>query len=220
MAEKKEKKKGGCGLYVWGNLLAMAVVAAALVLGVAYGLDRYTHHGEAVEIPNVKYLMRADAERQLRDLGMEVVVGDTGYVKTQPADCVLEVLPQVGRRVKTGHVVRLVVNASKSPTLTVPDLVDNSSLREAMARLTAMGFRVGLPEHVAGERDWVYGLKADGKEVGTGDRVSVDTRITIVVGNGLADENDSIRIVSSYDLEEDAMYEGLFDEDDGSFEED
>lgn len=220
MAEKSEKKTSGRrGLYVWGNLLAMAVVVVLLVWGVAFGLSLYTHHGESIEIPNVKYLPRSEAERQLRSLGMEVMVTDTGYVKTQPADCVLEVSPQVGSHVKSGHVIHLIVNASKSPTLTLPDLVDNSSLREAMARLTAMGFRVGQPEHIAGERDWVYGIKADGKEVQAGDRVSVDARITIVVGNGLPDENDSIRIITP-SSDDDALYEGLFDEDDGSFEED
>ena len=41
--------------------------------------------------------------------------------------------------------------------------------------------------------------------------------ITVVVGNGLPDENDTINYVNS---QPDSFYEGLFDEDDGSFEED
>ena len=33
-----------------------------------------------------------------------------------------------------------------SPRITIPDVIDNSSLREAMAKLTAMGFKLGSPE--------------------------------------------------------------------------
>ena len=203
--------------YLWGNLFAMVVVVVLMIVGVAYGLDRYTHHGESIEIPDVKYKSVVEARQMLSDLGLASMISDTGYVKTRPADCVLEVSPQVGTHVKSGHLIRLIVNASKSPTLTLPDLVDNCSLREAIARLQAMGFKVGLPEYVSGERDWVYGIKANDKDVEAGDRVSVDSRITVVVGNGLPDENDTINYVNS---QPDSFYEGLFDEDDGSFEED
>ena len=203
--------------YLWGNLLAMAIVVVLMIVGVAYGLDRYTHHGESIAVPDVKYKSVGDARQLLSELGLESTVSDTGYVKSRPADCVLEVSPQVGSHVKSGHLIRLIVNASKSPTLTLPDLIDNCSLREAMARLQAMGFKVGLPEYVSGERDWVYGIKAGNKNLEAGDRVSVDSRLTVVVGNGLPDENDSINYVSP---QPDSFYEGLFDEDDGTFEED
>lgn len=204
--------------YLWGNLLAMVVVVVLLICGVGYGLGVYTHHGESIAIPDVKHLSASEAQRALEELGLTAVVSDTGYVKTLPADCVLEVSPQVGSHVKSGHLVRLIINASKSPMLIMPDLVENSSLREAMARLKALGFKVDLPEYVAGERDWVYGVKADGREVSAGERVSVESRITVIVGNGLPGENDSISYVSVPD--DDSRYEGLFDEDDGSFEED
>lgn len=219
MAEETEKKKTGHGCaYIWGNLLAMAAVVTVLIVGVAYGLDAYTHHGESIAIPDVKYLQRAEAERQLREMGMDVVVSDTGYVKSQPADVVLEVSPAIGTNVKTGHVIRLIVNAAQSPTIAVPDLIDNCSLREAMARLQAMGFVVAQPEHIAGERDWVYGLKSNGRDLQAGERIAVGSRITVVVGNGLSDENDSIRFVHPSPYDDEGSYEGLFEEDAGGFE--
>ena len=68
--------------YLWGNLLAMAVVVVLLIIGVKYGLDAYTHHGESIVVPSVKHKAYKDAERILDDLGLTVVVSDTGYVKT------------------------------------------------------------------------------------------------------------------------------------------
>ena len=40
--------------FLWGNLLAMLIVIVLLALGVKYGLDWYTHHGEGVRIPKVE----------------------------------------------------------------------------------------------------------------------------------------------------------------------
>ena len=181
--------------YLWGNLLAMAITAVVLVVVVKLGLDAYTHHGESIEIPNLKGKSVTEAERILSDLDMVVEVTDTGYVKTMPADAVLEQSPAAGARVKSGHIVRLTINASKSPTITLPDIIDNSSLREALAKLTAMGFKVGIPEFVPGEKDWVYGVLVRGKNVQAGDRISIDDMVVIQAGSGMLDDEDTVQFV-------------------------
>ena len=38
-------------IYLLGNLLAMVLVIVALCLGVKYGLEWYTHHGEGIKVP-------------------------------------------------------------------------------------------------------------------------------------------------------------------------
>lgn len=181
--------------YLWLHLLAMALVVVVLCLGVKFGLDIYTHHGEAVGVPDVRQKGNATAQQLLLNLGLEPQVSDTGYVSTLPPGCVLAQSPEPGVQVKTGHIVYLTINATHSPTIALPDVIDNSSLREAMAKLSAMGFRLGQPEYVTGERDWVYGILANGRHVATGDRVPTDATIVIQVGNGLRDADDSVNIV-------------------------
>jgi hypothetical protein len=39
--------------YLWGNLAAMTMVVVLLCTAVKYGIDIYTHHGEAIPIPNI-----------------------------------------------------------------------------------------------------------------------------------------------------------------------
>ena len=158
--------------YLWGNLLAMAVVVVLLLVGVKYALDVYTHHGESLTVPSVKHKKYKDAERILDDLGLVVVVSDTGYVKTLPPDVILEQSIEAGEKVKSGRIIYLTVNALKTPTITLPDIIDNSSLREAMAKLTAMGFKLAMPQFVPGEKDWVYGVLVGGKSVVTGSKIS------------------------------------------------
>lgn len=181
--------------YLWGNLAAMVLVVVLLCVGVRFGIDLYTHHGEAISIPDVRHKSFADAERILKDAGLPVVVSDTGYVKNLPPDCVLEQSPAPGEKVKSGHVIYVTINSAHSPVITIPDVIDNSSLREAMAKLTAMGFKLGSPQYIPGEEDWVYGILVKGRHVVAGDKVSIDDVLIIQVGNGRRDAGDSVEMV-------------------------
>ena len=178
--------------HLWANLCAMVLAVVLACAGVKFGLDIYTHHGEAIAIPDVRHKKFGDAEFLLKQAGMEVVVSDTGYVRSLPPDCILEQTPAAGERVKSGHIIYVIVNASHTPTLTVPDVIDNSSLREAMAKLSAMGFKLTQPMYVDGEKDWVYGIVVKGRHVTTGDKVAVDDYLTIQVGNGQRDTMEDI----------------------------
>ena len=185
---------------LWLNLLAMACVTVALCFGVKYGIDFYTHHGEKIRVPNVRNKSFADAEKILDNAGLEIAISDTGYVRALPPDCVLEQSIVPGTVVKSGRVVYVVINASSTPTLTIPDVIDNSSYREARAKLEAMGFKVGEPQYVNGEKDWVYGIKVKDKLVGNGQKVSIDALLIIQVGDGLRGLGDSVYYTSpSYD---------------------
>ena len=180
--------------YLWSNLAAMAAVLLILTVGVKFGIDLYTHHGEAVSIPDVRRHSLEDSQHILEDAGFEVVVADTGYVKNLPPGTVLEQTPLPGTVVKTGRIVYLTINATDSPMLTLPDIIDNCSLREAQAKLTSMGFKLGPPQYVSGEKDWVYGVKCGGHSIVAGARVSVDDVLIIQVGDGTRNASDSLYV--------------------------
>lgn len=187
--------------YLWGNLAAMALVVLLACLGLKYWLGVYTHHGEEIVVPDLRQKSFSDAQHILRELGLDVTVSDTGYVKTLAPDCILEQTPEAGSKVKTGRMVTVIVNAAHSPMITLPDIIDNSSVREAIAKLTAMGFKVGKPEYVPGERDWVYGVTVRGRQVVTGERISVDDVVTVQAGSGMRDESDSVEYVDGDSFE-------------------
>ncbi len=194
-------------LSLWGNLAAMAATVVLLALGVKYGLDIYTHHGESIAIPRIVHKDFVQAENIADNLKLKIEVVDTGYVKTLPPGCILEQSPVPGERVKSGHIIYVTINATQSPTIKLPDVIDNSSLREAMAKLTSMGFKLNPPQFIAGEKDWVYGIVVNGKHVVYGDRIPVDAKLTIQVGNGLRDMSDSVNYVDPVYPEEDEFME-------------
>ena len=184
-------------LYFWGNILAMVIIVVLLALGLRYGLDLYTRHGQTVEVPNVVKKTFNDAEDLLDQLHLTVVVSDTDYVKTLPPNTVLEQSPSAGDIVKPGRIVYLKINSPSTPRRELPDVIDNSSMRDAQSKLTAMGFRLGETEFIPGEREWVYGIKCGGKQLASGDKVSVEDVLILQVGDGRRTLSDSITYVDS-----------------------
>ena len=169
--------------FFWLNLMAMVVVLVAVVYGTLAELDVYTHHGESFEVPDVKNKQLAQARLLLQDKHMQGTVIDSTYVKGLPNGVVLDQTPVGGARVKEGRKVYLVVSTDKVPLVKLPDLIDNSSVRQAAAKLKSMGFRLTEPEYVPGEQDWVYGIKYLGKELRVGDAVPREALVTLCVGD-------------------------------------
>jgi beta-lactam-binding protein with PASTA domain len=183
--------------YLVCHLLAMVAVVILLCVGVKFGLDLYTHHGEGIEVPQVKGMSYEKARLLLDEKGLVVVVSDSGYNKKLPADCILAQSPGSGTKVKEGHTVYLTVNSPSSPTFAIPDIVDNASVREAEAKLLAMGFQLTPAQQVVGEKDWVYGILCRGRRVSNGDRVPIDHPLTLMVGSGTYDETSDVDYVEA-----------------------
>ena len=188
---------------IWGNLIVMALVAIALAFGVWIWMDRYTHHGEEIIVPNVEGRLIGDAEYTLSMLELQPIVGDSTYDHTKPSGAIMVQLPKAGSKVKSGREIYLTINSRESPTIAMPDIADNCSMREAQDRLRQLGFRIGPVEYKEGDTDWVYGVKCQGRTVMTGQRVPTDAVITLIVGSGEKEEElgDSTLMASPEDEE-------------------
>ena len=188
-----------CSKFLIWNLIAMALVVILLVVGVNYGLDWYTHHGESIRVPNIEGMRITKAREMMEDCGLEIVVTDSGYNKRLPADCVLTQSPGVGLTVKSGHTIYVTINSSNSPSVAIPDVVDNCSYREAEAKLISLGFKVLPPQYVTGEKDWVYGVSCNGRKVSTGERISIEQPLTLLVGSGQYGADEELNVIGGDD---------------------
>lgn len=169
----------------------MVIVALALFIGVQFWLADYTHHGENVEVPNLYGVSYEDAIGRMGDYDVAVIALDTGYNKRMAANCILVQTPSAGTKVKRGRTIYVTINSPSSPKVKIPDIIDNTSYREAQARLTAIGFRLLEPKEVEGERDWVYGVMAGSKLLQTGQLVSIETPLTLVIGSGFESDDET-----------------------------
>ena len=188
-----------CSKFLIWNLIAMALVIILLVVGVNYGLDWYTHHGESIRVPNIEGMRIAKAREMMEECGLEIVVTDSGYNRRLPADCVLSQNPGAGLTVKSGHIIYVTINSSNSPSVAIPDVVDNSSYREAEAKLISLGFKVLPPQYVTGEKDWVYGVLCNGRRVTAGERVSIEQPLTLQIGSGQYGADEELNVIGGDD---------------------
>ena len=152
---------------------------------VAYwGISLYTHHGETITVPNVVGQKVNAAAAKLEGLNLCLEVVDTTYNKTKPDGVIVSQTVMPNRAVKAGRVVGVVINSTSAKMIPMPDIGGNCSYNEARARLIAMGFKLGDTEYITGDAEWVYSVKANGKAVPAGTRVSIETPIILVVGDG------------------------------------
>ena len=179
-----KKKKTNLARVILLNLLGMALVAFLLFEGLKHFLDRYTCHGQEIEVPDVTGKKAGEAIDLLKKLGIEAAVADSSYKEGAKPGTVLEQRPRHGGHVKPGRIVSLTVMSAHAPTLVMPDILGNSSTREAEARLQALGFGIGEVQYVTGDKDWVYGMLVNSKPVYNGDKVDVGATIVLQVGSG------------------------------------
>jgi beta-lactam-binding protein with PASTA domain len=184
---------------VWGNALAMLLFLAIVIWGTMIFLNNYTRHGESIEVPDLRGQKPEAAMMRLEALGLTGVVTDTGYVTTQPPYTLLDQSIAPGKRVKSGRTINLTINANGARPMAIPDLANNTSVREAEARLRTLGFTLTEHEYISGDLDWVYAVKARGREVNVGEKIPVNIPLTLVVGKGL--ENDFEIVTDSTTIE-------------------
>ena len=170
--------------FFWLNLIAMIVVVIGAAWGTLHWLDNYTRHGQSVTVTNVKGLPLRAAENEINNLGLNAIAIDSNYVKGMPAGAVLEQTPESNSKVKEGRTVYLTINTADVPKIAIPDIIDNSSSRQAEARLRAMGFKLTAPELIEGEKDWVYGVKYKEHQLMSGDKVPRESVLTLCIGAG------------------------------------
>ncbi len=174
----------------------MIVAIAAVIYGTLFWIDSYTRHGESHVVPSVKSKNIEEAEKILNSQKMKSVIIDSTYVKGEAAGIVLEQTPAPGSRVKEGRSIYLTITTTSIPLIQLPDIIDNSSMRQAAAKLKGMGFKLTEPQFIPGEQDWVYGIKYRGKDLKSGDKVPHEAMLTLCIGN--THLRDSLAVDSTY----------------------
>ena len=182
------------------NLLGMILVSVLLVCAILIGLNRYTRHGKAVEVPDVKGLSMEKAEPFFIEKNLNFAVVDSVFSKSATPGSILETTPPVGSMVKEGRIIYLKIAALLPQLIAIPDVKD-SSQRQSMAMLRSLGFEKIEVKSVPGAyRDLVLGIESGGIAVEAGQRVPADTPLSLLVSSGsgeilfLEDMTDSIEV--------------------------
>lgn len=160
------------GIYISGGVMAAPTVGAVMAdilpyLGVEKTLEEESA-AKAVIMPDFQGMTVAEAEKQLKKLGLTQQTRGTG-------DAVLDQLPQPGEIVPGGSKVLLYTQGEAQQELTV--VPDFSGMTRQQAADTALN--AGLYMLVAGNTDIAPNVKAMTQSVAPGTKVSKGTTVRI-----------------------------------------
>lgn len=167
--------------------LAIAAIGLLVFIFVLqWWLGITTHHGEKIQVPDLHKLSLEEVAQKLDELDLSFVVIDSAsYNPDYPKKSVIEQNPIAGDFVKEKRKIYLTLNPSKYRDVTIPDL-NGRTKRQATTHLRSIGFKVGdNPTYIPDlGKDVVRGLKYQGKKMNPGDKLSKNSTLEFILGDG------------------------------------
>jgi beta-lactam-binding protein with PASTA domain len=182
------------------NLLAMVAVVALLPYLALLWVDSYTNHDETRSVPDVCGVPLEEAIATLGAEKLDYTVIERRYQENAAENEVIMQHPEEGSQVKEGRKIGLVINTSVKPKRSVPSVIDNRTYREAESHILAAGFVIESVETVPGEKDWVYELRYNGKQLVNGEAIPQGSALTVVIGSGEEKPDETPVFDTNFDI--------------------
>lgn len=181
-------------------LYAFGIITALLILTFLI-LKVYTHHGQALSVPDFTGLTLEEVKIKAKKNKMRIEISDSIFNNNRPKGTVIEQNPLAGFKVKKNRRIFLIINASNPEKVKMPNIVGVSH-RQAEAVLKNAGLEIGRLIHVPDIAvNNVLKQKFNGVEIVEGDLVPKGSKIDLVLGMGLSDQKTQIPDLEHYTLE-------------------
>ena len=178
--------------YIIKNVLILILVAGFVFCGTLVILRHYTHHGEALSVPDVTGLTLVEAGKLLQAQNMRWQLTDSVYVNSVSPGAVVSQNPEPGSKVKQKRNIFLIINALAPEKVKMPDVV-GLSLRQAKSTLESQGLSIGQLIYVPDiARDYVLKQRYRNQEIRKGIEIVKGSEIELVLGDGLSDEKIAV----------------------------
>jgi beta-lactam-binding protein with PASTA domain len=147
-------------------------------------LPNYTHHGDVVEVPNLKGVSGGELDHILEQQKLRFEVYDSSYSDSLPPLSVVRQFPEAGAKVKENRIIFVSLNRVAPPTLLMPDLTDGS-LVNAKTVLKSNGLKLGKTWYEPSPfKNLVKDFRYNGKTIAPGTRIPKGAVIDLIVGDG------------------------------------
>lgn len=170
------------------NLLGVIIVFFLVWYSLYLLIDVFTLHGQEAKVPSVRNMSLENAIRKIEAAGFEWEISDSLFNEAIKPGMVLEQEPKGNAMAKTTRIIYLTINAFNPKMVNLPILSD-ISCRDAVNRLTSMGFKyVSVDTVPSADEGLVLAVKVNGHPITPGSKVSIKDQISIEVGDGLVPE--------------------------------
>lgn len=164
-------------------------------------LKVYTHHGQALSVPDFKGLTLEEVYNKAKKSKMRIEVSDSVFNNNFPKGTVIEQNPIAGFKVKKKRRIFLIVNAFNPEKVKMPNIVGVSH-RQAEAVLKNAGLEIGRLIHIPDIAvNNVLNQKYEGEEIKEGFMIPKGSKIDLVLGMGLSNQKTQVPDLDNYSLE-------------------
>lgn len=169
---------------LWVNILIGIGAFLIVIIIFFFSLGWLTGNGVTEKVPNIVGLEASVAQKNLKNLGFNVVLQDSIYVDTLTRNSVLRQTPEADEVVKKGRTVYLTINRVLAPQIEMPNLI-GFSLQSAEAFLKVLGLRVGSITMVPDRnKNVIIDQMSRGISIPPGTKISSGSIINLTVGDG------------------------------------
>jgi beta-lactam-binding protein with PASTA domain len=187
---------------LWINIAFALGAVLILVLLFILSLNWITKHGESLTVPAVIGKNINDAEKMLDDKGFEVVVQDSVYYDSLPPGLIIRQIPEADNVVKINRTVYVTINRFVAPDVDMPNLL-GSSFRNAEMILKNIGLKMGDTTYRFDfAKNSVLEQLVNGQPIKAGTKIRMGSRISLVLGSGLGNEDQAVPDLRGLTLEE------------------
>lgn len=181
----------------------LAIIAIALLIWLfLIGLSWLTHHGEAINVPQIKGLTYEQAEDLLDERGLDIMVMDSTFVLGKKPGMILEQDPKPNTPVKSGRQIYVSVQVTCPPFIKMPNLKD-ASMRQAAMMLKSSGLNMGRiiykPDYA---NNVVLEMQFKGRTLSPGAEIRKGSYIDLVIANGVGSDEIMVPELVGLSLEE------------------
>lgn len=149
----------------------------------------YTHHGQALSVPDFRGLSLTEASQMADDKNLRLQVIDSVFTQGQPGGTVVSQVPSVNSKVKQNRIIFITINAINPEKMEVPNVV-GVSIRQAEATIVSRGFKLGITQYIPDPAvNYVLRQLYRGREINPGTKIIKGSKIDLVVGMGLSSDN-------------------------------
>jgi eukaryotic-like serine/threonine-protein kinase len=191
---------------LWVNIVAGAALACIIIFLVLKTLGWITKHGEYLTVPAVLGKKTEDAVKLLEKQGFDVQIQDSVFTDTASRGIVLKQLPDPNATVKVNRTVFLTVNRVIPPMIEMPKL-EGQSLGFALDLLQRNHLQLGdtifKPDFQVGS---VLEQQYNGVRIPEKAKVQWGSKITLVIGSGLGDQQMIVPDITGMTFKEAKAY--------------
>ncbi len=174
------------------QLLIAIIIVFLLYMGTVIGLRIFTHHGESIQVPDLKGYNEAQVTRVIKTDELRYDIIDSVYSQEVEPGTVFDQIPAAGAFVKKDRKLFLIMNAKKKEMITVPSM-KNVSLRQAKVMIKKSGLTLKKIVYISSEyQDLVLNQLMGDTIVKPGTLVPKWSEIVLQVGRGLGNDMTSV----------------------------